>query len=553
MPETILTITRGRQVRRVALEPRGQIIGRNEKCDIVIQTLRVSRRHARIFRDPFGRWLIQDLGSRNGIKADGERVNVCALQVGREVAVGPFVLSVSGEEVGQIAQDPSVTRTTTTLTADAPGTEVVRLSSEGRARLSRARLKRLNGIADLLAGLTRPAMLYPQLCRCVARAPGSAALVLRLIADEHLPQIMASHIGEAEPGQWSDEGASVPLSRRVLQAVRSGRQAVMATSQEGGDVGLTIVDDTKPRAVFCGPISEGENTFDVLYVDMPADQAMPDMFDFLLAVARQAGLARKSVLLAQAQAEHQALERQLATARGIQARLTPSEFADIQGVDVAVHYEPAMWVGGDYCDVWTMDDGRLIFTVADVAGKGLPAALAMANLQAALRATLAFSSDLAEVLSKVNTLIVRNLPERMFVTLFLGLLSPGDGRLQYVNAGHLQPMVIAGGKVSPLAKPSDHPLGITEGTFQTAEQKLDPATSLVLVTDGITESASPKGDLFGQQRLTEVLEGLASASASAKELVGSVVTATAEFRDSGAQQDDITVLALVIGGTPERK
>ena len=547
MAETILTITRGKSSRRVPLDPKGLVLGRSVECDITLDSPRVSRRHARIFRDPFDRWLIQDLGSRNGVKVDGQKADVHAMQPGREVVIGPFVLALSGE-ARQIPQDPALTHTTTTLVSDSAGTDLSEPGGGGREHLSRARLKRLNAIADRLAGLRRPATLYPELCRCVARAPGAAALVLRLGGEEQLPQILSCHISGAGGGAAASAGSSVPLSRRVVQAVRSGRRGVVATSRaRGEDIGLTIVDEAKPRTVFCGPIGETAETVDVLYVDVPADQAMPDMYDFLQAVTRQAGFARKSLLLAEAQAEQQLLEQQLSLARAIQSRLTPTEFGDIAGVDVAVHYQPAMWVGGDYCDVWLLDDGRLAFTVADVAGKGLPAAMAMANLEAALRSTMAFSTDLSEVVGKMNELVVHNLPERMFVTLFLGLLRPADGQLQYVNAGHIRPLVMAPeGGVWPLGEPTGPPLGVTGGGYDTAAHTLGAKAGLVLVTDGITESTSPKGELFGTERLTTTLTS--QGPATAQELVASVVAAAAEFRASRAQQDDVTVLGLVVGG-----
>ena len=543
MAETILTVARDEEIRRVPLAAKGQILGRGETCDIVLDNSQVSRRHARIFRDPFGRWLIEDMHSRNGILVDGRKVDVCAMQPGREVVIRPFILTVLPQADRQVPQDPALAETSGEFTSGTTYVEVVRPAAEARANLSRARLKRLNAIADRLAELTRPASLYRELCRCVARAPGSAAMVLRLTQDD-LPQILACHVGREDQAPPDDEAAPVPLSRRVVQAVRSERRAILATSRPDADAILTIIDETRPRTVFCGPIGGEAETVDALYVDLPSDQAPGDTFDFLEAVARQAGLARKSLLLAEAQAQHEVLEHQLATARAIQAALTPGEPGDLPGVDVAVHHEPAAWVGGDYYDVWPLPDGRLVFAVADVADKGLPAAMAMANVQAALRTGMTFSTDLAEVAAGVNALVAHNFPEGMSVSLFLGLLDPATGELQYINAGHVQPLMIApDAATSPLGMASDEPLGRAGRTFQTASQTLAPHTALVLVTDGITNSASPDGEPFGRPRLAAALS--ATPSASARQLVAAAVTAAADFRAPAAQHDDITVLALV--------
>lgn len=546
MAETILTVARDEEIRRVPLDPKGQILGRGKKCDIVLDNSQVSRRHARIFRDPFGRWLIEDMHSRNGIIVDGRKVDVCAMQPGREVVLRPFILAVLPSADRQIPQDPALAESSGEFTSGTTYAEVVRPAAEARANISRARLKRLNAIADRLAELTRPASLYRVLCRCVARAPGSAAMVLRL-TQEDLPQILACHVSREDQAPPDDEAAPVPLSRRVVQAVRSDRRAILATGRPDADATLTIIDETKPRTVFCGPIGEQAETIDALYVDLPSDQAPGDTFDFLEAVARQAGFARKSLLLAEAQAQHEVLEQQLATARAIQTALTPGEPADLPGVDVAVHYEPAAWVGGDYYDIWPLPDGRLAFAVADVADKGLPAAMAMANLQAALRTGMTFSTDLAQVVAGVNTLVAHNLPEGMSVSLFLALLDPSTGELQYINAGHIQPLTIApDAAISPLGTASDQPLSRPGRTFQTASQTLAPHTALVLVTDGITHSTSPQGTPFGRTRLAAALT--AAHPASARQLVDAAVTAAATFRAPAAQHDDITVLALVTEG-----
>ena len=306
MGKTILTIARGQRVREVALDPKGLILGRSEECDITLDSPRVSRRHARISQDPFGRWLIQDLGSRNGLKVDGKRVDVHAMQPGREVSAGPFVLSLTSEPGGQIEQDPGVAHTTTTYKSNSAGTEVLQSAAQGRMHLSRARLRNLNTIADRLAGVTRPSTLYAELCRCVARVPGSAALVVRLTPGEALPQVLSYHLA-GTGRQTADAAGPVPLSRRVIEAVRSGRGAVMGASapDNEGQIGLTLVDDTHPRTVFCGLIGQSGQTTDVLYVDMPSDQSMPDTFDFLQALARQGGFARKALLLAEAEVRHQ--------------------------------------------------------------------------------------------------------------------------------------------------------------------------------------------------------------------------------------------------------
>jgi len=546
--EAILRIAGRGEDRKVPLNPGGMVVGRGSKCDIRLVHDKVSRRHARIFRDPFERWLIQDLGSRNGVKVDGKRVDACAMIPGRKVQAGPFVLTLAAEATAEIPQDPEVTGSITASVTDDSSARVVHAAGRAEARLSRGRLKWLGAIADQLVGLSNPSFLYRELCRSIARASGTAAVVVRLAESEGLPQILACHIGGGNEYASLDAAGTLPLSRRVIRAVRAAKEAVMATNAGDAEapLNLTITDETSPRTVYCCPLVEAGGPLDALYVDMPSEQTMPDTFDFFQAVARQVVLVRRSLLLARARAEYEVLEQQLSMAREIQSQLTPRDLGGISGVDLAVHYEPAMWVGGDYCDVWRLGDGRVAFAVGDVSGKGLPAAMAMANLQAALRSTMAFCDDLSSIVAQTNGLLGRNLPERMFVTLFFGLLEPRSGQLHYVNAGHLPPVMIdPAGEVSLLGKPSDMPIGIAEEGFETVRQALLPGTALVLVTDGITESASPGDELFGVDRLTETLGSAPIASAAG--LVEHVVKAAGDFRDSTPQADDVTVLALITG------
>jgi len=267
------------------------------------------------------------------------------------------------------------------------------------------------------------------------------------------------------------------------------------------------------------------------------------MLDFVRAVARQASFARKGLLFAEAKAERRVLDRQLTLAREIQATLTPTELVQVPGVDVGLCYRPAMWVGGDYCDMWPLEDGRMAFAIGDVSGKGLPAAMVMSNLQAALRTTMAFCSEPAEAMGHVDQHLSRSMPERMFVTMFLGVFNPADGKLVYVNAGHILPVLAGPGPATrELGTPTNPPVGVFVTEFQAAEEIIGPDTSVLVVTDGITETMSPAGDEFGPGRLLELLG--ASPAKTASEIVDVVTNAAEQFRADLPQGDDVTVFAF---------
>jgi len=162
----------------------------------------------------------------------------------------------------------------------------------------------------------------------------------------------------------------------------------------------------------------------LLYLDIPVNQTTENTFDFVRAVSRQVSLTRKSLVFMQVKAERQIIDQQLSLAHDIQSKLSPSELEHGLGIDIAVCYKPAMWVGGDYYDVWSLENGQIAFAVGDVSGKGLPAAMIMSNLQAALRTTMTFCTELSTVVKHVNQHLCQSLRDDMFVTFFLGLFDP---------------------------------------------------------------------------------------------------------------------------------
>jgi phosphoserine phosphatase RsbU/P len=548
MAEAILTVTLGDEVSEVVLDPGGMTIGRSTSCDIVLDNEKVSRQHARIFCDPFDRWLVQDIGSRNGIKVNGERVEVHAILSGEDITVGPFSLGIICGVPDEDNGDTQGVQSLATITDD-PQTEVIYSDESRDARLSRGRLKSLGVIGEKLASLTDASMLYPELCYAIARIPGSAAIVLRLSDCEDLPRILASHIGGTPKYASSNSAGTVPMSRGVVQALASKRQPVMATNDScvNGAMMLTISDKSKPRNVYCCPLCDSGTVMDALYVDTPLNSTMSDDFDFLQAVARQVSMARNVLALSEARGRQELIERQLEMACEIQAKLLPGNLDHITAVDIAARCKPAMWVGGDCCDVWDLPDGRLAFALGDVCGKGLPAAMLMSNLQAALRATASFCDDLGQLVQQVAVQISRNMPDSMYITLFVGFLDTDTGQLQYLNAGHLQPLLLSqDGEVRPLGEPRNLPVGpvCMDGPhFEASYETITPGMSLVVVSDGITESVSDESGLFGNHRLKECFKTCCSLSAA--ETVDRIIHEADDFRGSGPQNDDVTVLCLV--------
>lgn len=549
MGETKLTISGPTETEQVILESKGATIGRDPRCNIRLDHSSISRMHARVYRDPFGRWIIEDLDSQNGVFIDGQRVKAHAVLPGQKIAIRPFALSLSELSEKQTIPDSSIKHTSSVVDKGMEE-ELISYQEESRGILSAQLIHHLNEITSRLLELHSPTELYNEACYCLAKMLDGLVAFVRLPAvSEPLPAtppLLARHFGSDASRDTTPETSNIYLSKRVLDAVRTARTPIMARSgpSTGKQLVLTIVDERTPHAVFAAPVNEFEGRIDALYLDILEDRSPTEMFDFVEAVARQINFAQKSLFLSEAKAERRILDRQLALAREIQANLVPSGLDRVFEVDVAVCYEPAMWVGGDYCDVWPLQDGRMAFAVGDVSGKGLPAAMIMSNLQAALRTTMTFCSELSTVAEHVNRHLCRNLREDMFVTLFLGVFDRTKNQLTYVNAGHIMPLIMRPGESARmLGEPANPPLGILEGPLEMTVETLEPATSLLVFTDGITEASCPEGQQYQTQRLAQLMTE--TKAKSAQELVKAVTDGVAAFRQTLPQHDDVTVFSLI--------
>jgi sigma-B regulation protein RsbU (phosphoserine phosphatase) len=229
-----------------------------------------------------------------------------------------------------------------------------------------------------------------------------------------------------------------------------------------------------------------------------------------------------------------------ADALEIQRGLLPATIPQLPGYRVAAAWQPARFVGGDLFDVLPYGEGRLAFCIADVAGKGLPAALLMSHLHASLRATAAFRPEPSELCRRLDGLLRPALPGHRFVTLFFGVLD-GD-RLTYANAGHEPPVLLRADGAAQRLTLGGPVLGIAGGgPFAQGSVTLCAGDSLLLWTDGVTDAMHAEGEYFGFRRLMRALRDASAGGADA--IVKRVLRAVTGF--AGQAQDDVTLLAVV--------
>lgn len=247
-----------------------------------------------------------------------------------------------------------------------------------------------------------------------------------------------------------------------------------------------------------------------------------------------------------AAAAREVVERELEVARDTQRSLLPRvfpPFPERREFDLHALNQPARHVGGDFFDFFLVDSRRLMFTVADVSGKGVSAALVMAVTRTIIRNLGRSGKSPAEILEETNALLIESQKRSAFVTVFLGCYDTGSGTIVYANAGHTPPYRIdISGEVSKCGQATGTIVGMLQNTrYYEGEIRLRLGDTLVLFTDGIPEARTPGGEFYGQERLRALLEALAKAGP--RELCEQVVESVSEFQQ-GNLADDLTILAL---------
>jgi len=237
------------------------------------------------------------------------------------------------------------------------------------------------------------------------------------------------------------------------------------------------------------------------------------------------------------------VQEELRLAYEIQNNLLPKEPPNMPGYDIAGKSVPAKEVGGDYFDFLTVEENRLAFCLGDVSGKGLPAALLMANLQAAVRSQTMAGTSLTSCLERANSLLFRNTSPEKFATLFFGCLDIGDHILHYCNAGHNHPFLITD-KIEPLRLSEG---GLALGCFETFpfeenQVQLNPGDRLVVFSDGISEAVNNADEEFGEARVYDM--AVANRGVSAAKLIEKILQEVGRHAGVRPQMDDMTLVVI---------
>jgi serine phosphatase RsbU (regulator of sigma subunit) len=267
----------------------------------------------------------------------------------------------------------------------------------------------------------------------------------------------------------------------------------------------------------------------------------------LAGIGHQLSLRLENTRLIEESARQQSLERELALAKSIQISFMPRELPNVDGWEIGANWQSAREVGGDFFDIIPLPDGengpRWGIVIADVADKGIPAALYMALSKTLIHTIATEQIDPARTLEKVNNLLISETNADLFVSAFYSIWEPELGRLIYANAGHNPPLLFTPESAGSLIRDHGIVLGVeADAEYSSSVIEIKPGQLLVLYTDGVTEAYGGERGLFGLSRLRNLVLGLDDWEAN--NVVDAIFKRVLQFRGQPDLSDDLTVLAL---------
>lgn len=272
----------------------------------------------------------------------------------------------------------------------------------------------------------------------------------------------------------------------------------------------------KTRSILCVPMMYKNKTIGVMTVLNRLDQfSFTENDQMLLTIfAAQAALAVENARLLIEVIDKERLDKELQVAAEVQSLLIPRQLPNIKGLDISATYLPCLEISGDFYNIFPIGENKFIFVVADVSGKGIPAALVVSNMQATLRAYLEYSSDLLSIVSRLNECIIAQTTTDRYITFFIGLYHADTLEFEYVNAGHNPPIYYKGKNKLSTLKTGGLSIGFFPFEYKSDKIRLKSGNILLLYTDGLIEAMDSNEEEFGEHRLIETINENAQKTSS---------------------------------------
>lgn len=310
------------------------------------------------------------------------------------------------------------------------------------------------------------------------------------------------------------------------------------------DRGCNLVYPLKDRGNLLGFVALGARAAGADY--------NAESLNLLMVLANQFVTALVTSRLYVESLEKRQMEEELRMAHQLQADLLPGEWDNGNGFSLAAYTSPSRTVGGDFYDYFPIDDARVGLAVADASGKGMPAAMLIAQIQAILKSGVGNGDTIVRTLNSLNRHLERNTAARYFATLFYGIYNRNTGCLEFANAGHDFPILVRADGAVEVLESTGPALGVLpEYDHKTETLRVGPGDCLLIYTDGITDAADTNGKHYGEQRLRNLL--IRNRHRSPREIIDLIRDDLEEFCGPDMLQDDRTLMILKVDNTDERK
>ena len=523
-------------------------IGRQAGNELTLRDSRISRQQAQITADN-GTFVLEDLGSRHGTFVNGEKVLRCELKPKDRIDFG----MADSYKLVYIGDSATIEELVERVEAPAP-------TEAGSRELYHLGVL-LEVARTLGSGLSLEDVLTSVVDAAIQVTRTERGLLLLANPAGELQMIVAR---DAQHTTLRPE--QLQVSQSVVKRVASSRRELIVTDT-GTETGMNAQESVarlELHTIVAIPIDklpmietldatistrQGE-LLGVLYLDSHASSSAFTDLDrqVLRTLAREAATVVENVRLFAAARAKTRLDHEIEIASQIQRQLLPKTMPNSPELSVAGATLSCHAVGGDCFDVIHLGGGRYGFFVGDVAGKGISAALLATLLQGVFFTTAAMDISLPGVFSRVNEYLCERSAEDRYATVFYGILDK-MGRFEYVNAGHVPPLIRRqSGALEGLGS-ANFPVGMfPDAEYESARVKLDPGDFLVIYTDGVSEANNIHNEMFEEARLRQIMETFNGQTV--EELAQTIRDGVKAFTQGAAQSDDITVLAIQYKGNP---
>lgn len=530
------------------LKPGKYLVGREGDSDFRIPHRTVSRRHAEIEVPGNGAGVqVTDLGSHNGTYVENRRIaQKTDLEIGNPIRFGgaEFKLvegdnksSLAGSTLPRAALKNEDLQKSVFLDID----EALKPLPEKASELPHL-VATIFDMAKLLV-LTEPRQeMLEKSLKMVSRVIPSDRLAVLFVSDdgEEVYTAATLHPNEKDPGEFQ-------LSRTIINDIITNKHAIVIGNPEEDPrfAAKQSIIMSEMKSAMAVPLIDEGRILGILYADTANpmhsynDEHMRVMATFGNIIASR---LLNYELLDERQ-EKELLDAEINRAASIQENLLVTEPPKLDGYRIYAYQEQSRYVGGDLYDMKLLPDGKLLFLLADVSGKGLGAALLMSNILAGFR--ILYDSDnfnLRKAVESVSLQLYHFSSPGDFATLFIGLLDPETNKLRFVNAGHNPPLLVGPGDRMETLEPSGTMIGAFDfSTWEESETTMNPGDLVYIFTDGITEADNGK-EQYGEERMTEFL--LEHKSCKPDDLAFKYMKVINDFMGSAPRSDDITMMIL---------